>query len=1039
MNGKPNSIPVAFDISVTVGKNTQKSILLNATDADGDELTFSIPAGGDPSHGMITLDGTVCTYTPASGFFGQDSFRYRASDGKSESNIARVTVNVASGNHAPMAYGNSVTTPEDVPITITLCGSDPDGDTLVFHIDEDPVHGTLTKNTSDGSHITYTPEPDYNGSDKFCFYVSDGEFVSRPGVVAITIGPENDPPTAEEIRSVTTPEDGPILIRLKGSDPENDPLTWHVTQPLHGSVSVPDGCEVLYTPAPDYYGEDGFHYYVSDGRAGSAPAAVHIVVTPVNDIPVALAKAVNVKRNVAHDFTLQVYNPDNDALTYVVDEEPRHGTLIHSGAACTYTPNPGFMGDDSFTFHVMTDHDRSDSVAVPISVSERGIIFVDTEAPEFGDGRFWNSAFRNIQEAVDSAVAGDQIWVRAGVYAPMDAASAVLVAMKEGVELYGGFRGDEYRLSERAFDIGMESGFESGASILDGGGSVFHVLVGAEAAVLDGFIIQGGMADGGGIDDNGGGMLVVDCSPVIRNCVFRSNHASGDGGAVCNYNSNPSVLICGPSISNCRFENNFAGSDGGAVYNYVGTSPEMMDCAFNSNSAGNGFGGGICNYGESTSIQWCAFTGNFAANGGGVCGSFGSALEIVFAVMKNCSFEGNKALLDGGGLYCFMSRMRLVACEFTANEAGNDGGGIFNENERNLTFLDCIFTANIANENGGGIFNARSSPLIDGCVFSGNRAKNGGGLNNYNFSSPVLIECCFSSNKSSNGGDGGGVFNYFISNPVMTKCDFSRNDSAGNGGGMYNLDRCSPVIDACTFSENGAIKNGAGIFNGSYCLPVMKWCEISGCTQAKNGAGMYNMDYSSPRLTDCVVRNNHASLNGGGVCNYNGSNPLFINCLIAENAASFGGGVYENASSPIFINCTIGKNVVYDDGDEGVNTGTGLYNDAESAPRLVNCVVWSVDIDSPVHVVMDVNSTCDASYSVIQMQNGVYPGAGNLNVNPLFAGPNNYRMINISLKNGGDPETPGEICDLLRARESIVRIQDLTEPDDLVADLGYHY
>jgi hypothetical protein len=88
-----NDAPVANSQSVTTNQNTAKAITLNATDVDGDALTYAIVTS--PTHG--TLSGTLpnVTYTPAANYNGSDSFTFQANDGKVDSNIATVSITVS--------------------------------------------------------------------------------------------------------------------------------------------------------------------------------------------------------------------------------------------------------------------------------------------------------------------------------------------------------------------------------------------------------------------------------------------------------------------------------------------------------------------------------------------------------------------------------------------------------------------------------------------------------------------------------------------------------------------------------------------------------------------------------------------------------------------------------------------------------------------------------------------------------------------------------------------------------------------------------
>ncbi len=86
-----NTPPVAKNISTTTNENKSVAISLNATDTDGDTLTYSAT---NPSHGSISGKAPDITYTPNTGYSGSDSFKYKANDGKAESNVATVSITV---------------------------------------------------------------------------------------------------------------------------------------------------------------------------------------------------------------------------------------------------------------------------------------------------------------------------------------------------------------------------------------------------------------------------------------------------------------------------------------------------------------------------------------------------------------------------------------------------------------------------------------------------------------------------------------------------------------------------------------------------------------------------------------------------------------------------------------------------------------------------------------------------------------------------------------------------------------------------------
>src|SRR5207248_2655808 len=137
-----NHAPVAAAQTATTAEDTAKAIVLTATDADGDPLTYSVVAG--PAHGALSGVVPNRTYTPAANYNGPDSVTFKANDGTLNSNVATVTLTVTPVNDAPIATAQSVTTNQDTAKAISLTASDVDGDTLTYVVVTAPTHGTLS-------------------------------------------------------------------------------------------------------------------------------------------------------------------------------------------------------------------------------------------------------------------------------------------------------------------------------------------------------------------------------------------------------------------------------------------------------------------------------------------------------------------------------------------------------------------------------------------------------------------------------------------------------------------------------------------------------------------------------------------------------------------------------------------------------------------------------------------------------------------------------------------------------------------------------
>lgn len=269
-----NRAPVTVSSSLETEEDTDLSITLLANDADNNPLSWaltSLPANG-------TLSGTApnLIYTPNLNFNGTDSFTFSVNDGlASSATDGVVDITVAAINDAPVADPQSLTTDEDIPLAITLTGSDQEGDPLSFSVVGNPANGTLT---GSGANLIYTPNLNFNGSDSFRFVSNDGQFDSAPATVGITINGVNDAPQPLD-DFASTPQYTPVTVNViaNDTDPESDALTvTAVTVPQKGTVDLNGDGTITYRPIHTFKGSDSFTYTVDDGNGGSATATVTI-------------------------------------------------------------------------------------------------------------------------------------------------------------------------------------------------------------------------------------------------------------------------------------------------------------------------------------------------------------------------------------------------------------------------------------------------------------------------------------------------------------------------------------------------------------------------------------------------------------------------------------------------------------------------------------------------------------------------------------------------------------------------------------------
>lgn len=289
------------------------------------------------------------------------------------------------------------------------------------------------------------------------------------------------------------------------------------------------------------------------------------------------------------------------------------------------------------------------------TASAQTIHHVDASAAPGGNGHSWSQAFATLDHALDAAFNGDQVWVAAGSYKPRHRTVAndprsVTFSPRNGVQMYGGFAGDEATLDARAGlfaetilegEIGHPSTINDNARHvvrLDGNG-FFHTF--------DGFCVQNANADGSQQNGTGGGIFVQLGTKQIRNCIFRRNRAVRGGALYVE------ASIC--RIQNCLFEENLAFRGGGL---FATMQVQVANCVFRRNGAFNTGGAILLTQGVDYSsglprsiFQNCLFYSNRARTGGAVFLSAGGVTNTPGkAVFTGCTLVANFAAIRGGAI-----------------------------------------------------------------------------------------------------------------------------------------------------------------------------------------------------------------------------------------------------------------------------------------------------------------------------------------------------------------------------------------------------
>ena len=363
------------------------NVLGNDTHPQGDALT--VVSATEPAHGaaVVNANGTI-TYTPDAGYSGTDSFSYTVRDPDGETDTADVFVTIEprcpTGTFTDdLESGSDGWTPQ------TAVNESPAS--LTWAVREDPTSTNLMNHSwhSDAATLMakddriVMPAQDLTGASQLTFWHRYGfEEGFDGGVLEVSTDGgavwkdilETDATfdTGGYTGAISTEFDSPIAGQPAWTGGPLDAALAPMTQ-VRVNVGALAGPDVVFrfrlvTDRLELGAMMGAGWWIDDVTVTKTALDCP---PPPNEPPVAVDDAASTNKNTAVtiDVLANDSDPDGDPLTSGVVTQPANGSATRNADnTITYTPNTGFVGDDSFTYEIFDPNGLSSTATVRVTV-----------------------------------------------------------------------------------------------------------------------------------------------------------------------------------------------------------------------------------------------------------------------------------------------------------------------------------------------------------------------------------------------------------------------------------------------------------------------------------------------------------------------------------------------------------------------------------------------------------------------------------------------------------------------------------------------
>ncbi len=268
--------PVASSVNVTAPFDSSGHAIDLSTSITGVHSSLAVVTL--PAHGAVSVSGDVVTYTPATGYFGADSFTYAATGPGGTSAPATVSLTVV----APTA-------PDIDPPAPVVVQPGPDGTSTValppavsgvvtgYRVDSAPAHGQVVVQAPSGGagwSLAYTPAPGFMGEDTLAVVAQGPGGESAPATMTFRVLSQ-----APDLQGVSLSGQDVVFeptTRLTGGPFQGLVIT---RQPTSGTARVV-GLTIIYTPAAPSAGPAARRMAVAASPSAAPASLDYAVILP---------------------------------------------------------------------------------------------------------------------------------------------------------------------------------------------------------------------------------------------------------------------------------------------------------------------------------------------------------------------------------------------------------------------------------------------------------------------------------------------------------------------------------------------------------------------------------------------------------------------------------------------------------------------------------------------------------------------------------------------------------------------------------------